>query len=184
MNMQQVLLTLVGATVSLILAVVLIWYSKKTIAKTMSRRHILHMLKTHGMNGTELTDAAKECRSTVISPKLVPVMLVKLQEEGLIQRAGNNTYVITTKGLESLKSLDAMSKEFQKVAKIVQKTSMISKFMIIEAFDWMAGMKDDVHKMYTDNSQEKTKSKSGIPVYGADKHQAKSTYNFEGGGEL
>ena len=166
MNMQGVLLTLVGAIVSLILAVVLIWYSKKTITKTMSRRHILHMLKTHGMSGTELTDAAKECRSAVISPKLVPVMLVKLQEEGLIQQAGNSRYVITTKGLESLKSLDSMSKEFQKVAKIVQKTSMISKFMVTEVIDRVAMISGMDDPTYGYSSQE---TEAGIPAYGADK---------------
>lgn len=172
MNMQRVLLTLVGAIVSLILAMMLVWYSKKTITKTMSRRHILHMLKTQVMSGMELTDAAKECRSAVISPKLVPVMLVKLQEEGLIQRAGNNKYVITTKGLESLRSLDSMSKEFRKVAKIVQKTSMISKFLVTEAIDrigMMASANDDsVYKAYTDSSQVEMEE-SGIPIYGADK---------------
>jgi predicted transcriptional regulator len=62
-------------------------------------------------------------------------MLVKLQEEGLIQREGNNRYVITGKGLESLKSLDAMSKEFQNVAKILQRTSTPGKFVITEAID-------------------------------------------------
>ncbi len=162
MNMQRVLLTLVGAIVSLIVAVVLIWYSKKTIAKTMSRRHILHTLKTQSMSGTELTDAAKECNSPVISPRLVPVMLVKLLEEGLIQRANNNRYVITTKGLELLWSLDSMSKEFQKVAKIVQKTSMVSKFMVNEAIDRIAMISG------MDSSYSKEKE-TGIPVYGAEK---------------
>ena len=166
MNMQRVLLTLVGATVSLILAVMLIWYSKKTIAKTMSRRHILHMLKMQGMSGTELTDAAKECRSAVISPKVVPVMLVKLQEEGLIQRASNNMYVITTKGLEALKSIDSMSKEFQKVAKIVRKTSMISKFIVTEAIDRVTMISDIDDATYGYSSQE---IEGRIPVYGADK---------------
>jgi len=165
MNMQRVLLTLVGAIVSLILAVILIWYSKKTIAKTMSRRHILHMLKTKGMNGTELTDAAKECRSAVISPKLVPVMLVKLQEEGLIQRTGNNRYVITTTGLESLTSLDSMNKEFQKIAKIMQKTSMISKLMVTEVIDRLTMISGIDSAIYGYNSQEMEKE---IPAYGAD----------------
>jgi len=165
MNMQRILLTLVGATVSLIMALVLIWYSKKTITKTISRRHILHMLKTKSMNGTELTDAAKECRSSVISPKLVPVMLVKLQEEELIQRTSNNKYVITTKGLESLKSLDAMSKEFRKVAKIMQNTSMVSKYAITEIIDritMISGMDGSIYG----NSQE---METGMPTYGADK---------------
>lgn len=162
MNMQRVLLTLVGAIVSLIVAMVLVWYSKKTITKTMSRRHILHMLKTQSMSGTELTDAAKECNSPVISPRLVPVMLVKLLEEGLIQRANNNRYVITTKGLELLWSLDSMSKEFQKVAKIVQKTSMVSKFMVNEAIDRIAMISG------MDSSYSK-EVETGIPVYDAEK---------------
>ncbi len=161
MNMQRVMLTLVGAIVSLILAMILVWYSKKTITKTMSRRHILHMLKTRSMSGTELTNAAKGGNSPVISPRLVPVMLVKLQEESLIQRANNNRYVITTKGLELLKSLDSMSKEFQKVAKIVQKTSMVSKFMVNEAVDRVAmisGMDSSYGKEIETN----------IPVYRAE----------------
>ncbi len=182
MNMQQVVLTMVGATVSLILAMALLWYSKKTITKTMSRRHILHMLKSHGMNSAELAVSAKESRSTVISPKLVPSMLVKLQEEGLIQRAGNNMYVITTKGLESIQNLDSMGKELQKVARIVQKTSVVGKFMVTEAFDWIAGVKDGVYKAYADDSQN-AKSESAVPIYGADKNR-KSAYNLEGGGEL
>jgi DNA-binding PadR family transcriptional regulator len=139
------------------------------------------MLKTKGMTGIELKNAAMECRSTIISPKLVPVMLVKLQEEGLIQQAGNSMYVITTKGLESLKSLDSMNKEFQKIAKIMQRTSSISKLMVNEAFDWIAGVKDDIVQKYADNSQE---ANVGVPLYGADKNQAKSTYNFEGGSEF
>lgn len=154
-----------GAAVSLILALVLIWYSKKTISKTMSRRHILHMLKIKSMSGTELTDTARECRSAVIPLKLVPVMLVKLQEEGLIQRAASK-YVITTKGLESLKSLDAMSKEFQKVAKIMQKTSMISKFMVTEAIDRLTMISGMDNPTYGNSSQE---METGIPSYGADK---------------
>ena len=135
MNTQQILLTLVGAILSLVLAMVLLWYSKKSIAKTMSKRHVLHMLRTENMSGTELTDAIKENENDVISPKLVPVILVKLQDEGLIQKEGDNRYVITSKGLESLKSLDAMSKEFQNVAKILQRTSTLGKFVITEAID-------------------------------------------------
>jgi len=164
MSMQKALLTLVGAVVSLILAIVLIWYSKKTIAKTMSMRHTLHMLKTKGMSGTELTDAARKCRSAVVSPKLVPVMLVKLLKEDLIQQTSNNRYAITTKGLESLKSLDSMSKEFQKVAKIVQKTSMISKFVVTEAIDRLAMISDNT--TYGNSSHE---MEAEIPAYGAEK---------------
>jgi DNA-binding PadR family transcriptional regulator len=164
MNTQRILLTLVGAVVSLVLAIILVWHSKKTIAKTMSRRHILHMLKAQGMNGKELTDTAKECKSDVISPKLVPSLLVKLEEEGLVQKADNSRYVITTKGLESLKGLDAMGREFQKVAKIMQKTSMISKFMVTEAIDRVTTISSADDAMY-DPEEEKT----GIPLYGSDK---------------
>ena len=164
MNTQGVVLTMVGAVVSLILAIMLAWYSKKTIVKTMSRRHILHMLKMQGMNGKELTDTAGECRSSVISPKLVPVLLVKLQEEGLIQRTANSRYVITTKGLESLKSLDSMSKEFQKVAKIVQRTSVISKFMVTEAIDRVAMISNIDDATYGSKEIDME-----MPAYGADK---------------
>jgi len=170
MNMQRVLLTLVGAIASLILAMILIWYSKKTIAKTVSSRHILHMLKMQGMNGTELTDTAKECKSALISPKMVPVMLVQLEREGLIQRAGNNRYMITTKGLESLRSLDSMNKEFQKVAKIVQKTSVISKFMVSEAIDritMISGIDDALYRSSQKTEPQDTEAR--IPIYGADK---------------
>ena len=163
MKMQQLLLTLVGATVSIILAVVLIWYSKNSITKTVSRRHILHMLKSESKNSMELTETVKGRKNNVISPKMVPVMLVKLQEEGLIQRTDNNKYVITTEGLESLKSLDSMSKEFQKLGKIVQKTSMISKFMITEAIDrlsMIAGMDDATYGYMTQGMD--------VPAYGTD----------------
>ncbi len=163
MNMQQILLTLVGATVSIILAILLVWYSKKTIAKAMSRRHILHMLKAGGMSAVELTDAAKKCNSPVISHKLVPVILVKLQEEGLVQRASSNKYVITTKGIESLMSLDSMSKEFQKVAKIIQKISMIGKFVINDMIDRVAMISA------IDGTSTGKEIESAIPVYGTDK---------------
>ncbi|HLE34888.1 MAG TPA: hypothetical protein VI698_03260, partial [Nitrososphaerales archaeon] len=72
MNTQQILLTLVGAILSLILAMILLWYSKKGMTKTMSKRHVLHMLKTDNMSGTELTDAVKQSGNDAISPKLVP----------------------------------------------------------------------------------------------------------------
>lgn len=129
------LLTVVGTIVSPIFAIFVVWYSKKNIAKTMTRRHILHLLKAKNMNGKELIDTAKECRSEVISPKLIPILLVRLEEEGLIQKAANNRYTTTTNGLESLQSIDAMAKEFQKVAKIMRRTSMIGKFMTAEALD-------------------------------------------------
>ncbi len=135
MNTQRILLTIVGAVVSLILVVILVRYSKKTVAKTMSKRHILHMLKMQSMDGKELTNAAKESKSDVISYKMMPLLLVKLEEEGLIQRTGNNRCVITPKGLESMKSLDSMSEEFQKLAKIIQKTSLVSKFIVSEIID-------------------------------------------------
>lgn len=164
MSTQRILLTLVGTIASLILAVMLVWYSKKTITKTMSKRHILHMLKTNNIRGKELAESAKECQSSVISPKLVPVMLTKLQEEGLIQRTGNNKYVITTKGLESLNSLDSMSKEFQKLAKIMQKTSTISKFMVNEVIDRVTMISN-----IDDTAYGKQKTEAGMPSFGADK---------------
>ncbi len=145
------------------LAILLVWYSKKTIAKAMSRRHILHMLKAGGMSAVELTDAAKKCNSPVISHKLVPVILVKLQEEGLVQRASSNKYVITTKGMESLMSLDSMSKEFQRVARIIQKISMVGKFMVNEAIDTVAMISS------IDGSSTGKEIESAIPVYGTDK---------------
>jgi len=163
MDMQKVLLTLVGVIVSVILAMLLTWYSKKTITRAMSRRHILHMLKAGSMGAAELTDAAKKCNSHVISHKLVPVILVKLQEEGLVQKASNNKYVITTKGIESLKSLDSMSKEFQKVAKIIQKTSPVSKFLINDMIDRFAMISS------IDETGKEKEIESAIPVYGADK---------------
>lgn len=172
MNTQRVMLTMVGAVVSMILTIIMVWYSKKTIAKTMSRRHILHMLKMRSMSGKELTDTAVECRSSVISSKLVPVLLVKLQEEGLIQQTANNRYVITTKGLESLMSLDSMSKEFQKVAKIVQKTSMISKFMVTEAIDRFAMISKMDDAIYGTKEKEMDVDVE-MPAYGADKQKPK-----------
>ena len=154
MNTQQILLTLVGAILSLILAIILLWYNKKSITKTMSRRHVLRTLQTQGMSGTEVTDTVKQYGSDVISHKLVPVILVKLQEEGLIERDGNNRYAITGKGLESLKSLDAMTKEFQNVSKIMQKTSMLGKFMITEAIDRITMISGIDDADYEYNSKE------------------------------
>lgn len=166
MSPQRILLTLVGAIASLILAVMLVWYSKNTITKTMSKRHILRMLKTNNMHGKELAESAKECQSSVISPKLVPVMLTKLQEEGLVQQTGNNKYVITTKGLESLNSLDSMTKEFQKLAKIMQKTSTISKFMVNEVIDRITMISNIGDTAY---GKQEAKTETGIPSFGADK---------------
>lgn len=170
--MQRVLLTLVGAIASLILAMMLVWYSKKTLARTMSSRHILHALKVQGMSGAELANTAKECKSALISPKLVPVMLVQLQKEGLVQLTNNNRYVITTNGLESLKNFDSMSKEFQKIAKIVQKTSAISKYMVTEAIDRIAMISGIDEVTYTSlQNQQKTyeQKEAAVPIYGADK---------------
>jgi DNA-binding PadR family transcriptional regulator len=140
---------------------VLLWYSKKSMTRTMSRRHVLNMLKTDNMSGSELTDAVKESGNDVISPKLVPVMLVKLQEEGLVQKESNNTYVITNKGLESLKSLDAMSKEFQNVAKIMQRTSTLGKFVITEAIDRITMISDIANAA---NEYDSKEMKSKIPA--------------------
>ncbi len=163
MDMQKVLLTLVGATVSIILAMLLVWYSKKTIAKAMSRRHILHMLKAGSMGAAELADAAKKCNSPVILHKLVPVILVKLQEEGLVQKASNNKYVITTNGIESLKNLDSMNNEFRKVAKIIQKTSAVSKFLINDMIDRFVMISS------IDETGNEKEVESAMPVYGTDK---------------
>ncbi len=154
MNTQQILLTLVGAILSLVLAIILLWYSKKSITKTMSRRHVLRTVETQSMSGTEVTDTVKQWGSDIVSHKLVPVILVKLQEEGLIERDGNNRYTITGKGLESLKSLDAMTKEFQNVSKIMQKTSMLGKFMITEAIDRIAMISGMDDADYENNSKE------------------------------
>ncbi|MEM3084551.1 MAG: hypothetical protein QXU32_03000 [Nitrososphaerales archaeon] len=136
--MQSILITLIGAIVAATLAMVLVWYSKKTIMNAMSKRHVLHTLKTRSMNGKQLVDSAKECRSDAISPKLIPLLLVKLQEEGLIQRAGSNMYAITTKGLESLNNLESMNKEFKKILSIMQKTSVIGKLMLNEVLERIA----------------------------------------------
>jgi hypothetical protein len=61
-------------------------------------------------------------------------------------------YVITTKGLESLKSLDTMSKELKKVASIIQKTSSIGKFMLNEAIERIA-MFSDIEPVYEKEMQ-------------------------------
>jgi DNA-binding PadR family transcriptional regulator len=119
------------------------------------------MLKTDNMSGNELTDAVKERGNDVVSPKLIPVMLVKLQEEGLIQRESNNRYVITNKGLESLKSLDAMSKEFQNVAKIMQRTSTLGKFVITEAIDRITMISEIANAV---NEYDSKEMKSKIPA--------------------
>lgn len=147
MNPQQLILALVGAVVSIILAMILVRHSKNTITKTMSRRHILRMLKTKRMNGKELTYTAREYNSDVISYKMIPVLLVKLEEEGLVQKTSSNEYAITTKGIEALNEIEAMSKEFQKIASIMNKTSMIGKFMINEALDRMAMMNVDKEEL-------------------------------------
>lgn len=173
MNLQRFVLTLLGATVSLILAMVLVRYSKRSIVKTMSQRHILHMLKARGMGVAELTGTVRQCRSALLPPKLVPVVLVKLQQEGLIQMAGGNRYVITTRGLESLRSLDSMSKEFQKVAKIVQKTSSISKFIAAQAIDSISMLSDMDYSPHAtqkrDGEEDEDGQEEALPAYGADK---------------
>lgn len=142
MNTYQLILTLVGAIVSVVFAMVLIWYSKHSIVRTMSRRHVLHMLKTRCMNGKELTYAARECNSEVVSYKLIPVLLVRLEEEGLIQKTSNNAYTITTKGTETLNEIESISKEFQKIYGMVNKASMIGKYIMNETINRMAMMTD------------------------------------------
>ena len=113
MNLSWVILMVLGVTVSLIFTIVLIWFSKKNISANVARRDILHMLNTQGMSVKEILETVNE--STSIPLERVPLMLVKLQEEGLIERQGINRYVITSNGLETLKNLDAISKEFQRV---------------------------------------------------------------------
>lgn len=119
------------------------------------------------MNGKELIDTAKERRSEAILPKLIPILLVKLEAEGLIQRADNNRYTITTNGLKSLQSIDEMVKEFQKVAKIMQRTSMIGKFMVAKTIDTISMLSSD-----NINSEKK----ETMPVY-ADRVSIKHYYN-------
>jgi DNA-binding PadR family transcriptional regulator len=135
MKMQHVLLTLVGATLSVVLALILVWYSKNSISNTVSRRQILQMIKSEEMSSSEIASAVSEASNSTVSPKRVPVLLVKLQEEGLVQKAGSNKYVISAKGMEALESIESMSKEFQKLGNIAQRTSAISKFVINEAID-------------------------------------------------
>jgi DNA-binding PadR family transcriptional regulator len=137
--MKRLVLTLLAAVISIILAMVLIWYSKNNMVKTMSRRHVLHMLRSKTMSAGELAHTARESESTVITHKLLPVLLVRLQEEGLIQKSGS-IFAITTKGLESLKSLDSASREFMKIAKIIDRTSTVSKFLMSEAIERIAAI--------------------------------------------
>lgn len=158
MNTQGILITIVGGIVALIAAVILVWYSKKTVTNAMSKRHILQMLKMKGMDGRELIAAARKFKSAVVSPKLVPILLVKLEREGLIQRAAANKYALTTKGLEILKNLDSTSKELQKVAKIIHRTSMVSKIIMGETIDRVATFATD--------SDENQDEEMAIPVYG------------------
>ncbi len=171
MDMQRFLLTLLGATVSLILAMLLIRYSKRSMVRTMLQRHILHMLKSRGMSAAEISDAVKQCRSAILPPKLVPVVLSKLQNEGLVQIAASSRYVITSKGLESLRVLDSVSREFQRVAKIVQKTSSISKFMAAQAIDSIAMFSDADYlpSQKRDEKEDEDTQQEAVPVYGADK---------------
>jgi DNA-binding PadR family transcriptional regulator len=129
---QYAPLMFVGATASLILGVLMIWYSKNNMMKSISQLHVLKMLETY-RHRVELINAVKRTRSKEISPNLVPIMLIKLEREGLVLRTSDN-YLITTKGRESLENLDSMNKEFQKMAKIIDKLSMVGKF-IVSAID-------------------------------------------------
>jgi len=141
---QYAPLMLAGATASLILAVLMIWYSKNNMMKSISRLRILQMLETY-RHRNDLINAVKGNRSKEISPNLVPIMLTKLQQEGLVLRTSDN-YLITTKGRESLENLDSMNKEFQKMAKIIDKLSMVGK-LIASAIDrkQLAGIKNRVY---------------------------------------
>jgi len=166
MDGQKILLAMVGATVSLMLAMVLIWYSKSTITKTLSRHQVLHRLRVHGMSQEELANDAKH--SSVISARSIPGLIQKLETEGFVQRTAGNRYVITTQGIEALKNLESASGQVQKVAKIVSKTSMISKVLVNEAIDRIVGMKDFQFKMDSDNSQVE-REHDEVPEYSAKK---------------
>jgi len=115
MNLSWVILLVLGVSISSIFTIMLIWFSKKNFSANIARLHILHMLNTQRMSVKEILETVNERRSTPIPLERVPLMLVKLQEEGLIERQGINRYVITSNGLETLKNLDAISKEFQRV---------------------------------------------------------------------
>lgn len=141
MYVRKVLLNVRGEIFSLLLAPILMGYNSKKIAKMVLRRHILHMLRVKDMSAMEVIESVKYT-STTISLGSVPVMLVKLQQEGLIQRQGNNRYVITGKGLESLKNLDAISKEFQGAARLMRETFVPSNFVVRKAIDTLAAIRN------------------------------------------
>ena len=167
MDAQKILLAMVGATVSLMLAMVLIWYSKSTITKILSKHQVLHKLRVHGMNQEELANEAKRSNG-VISAKSIPMVLQKLESEGFIQKTNGDRYVITTQGIEALKNLESVNGQVQKVSKIVSKTSAISKILVNEAIDRIAGMKDlQFYKIDADNSNESKQDEA--PKYSAKK---------------
>ena len=138
MNLSWDILLVLGVTVSSIFTIMLIWFSKKNVTTNLSRHYILHMLNAQAMSVKEISETAKEGRNGTIWPRQVPVLLVKLQEEGLIQRGCINRYVITSRGLEALKNLDAINKEFQRVASVMQKTSSLNNLMVRNAIDTLA----------------------------------------------
>jgi len=164
MDAQKILLAMVGATVSLMLAMVLIWYSKSTITKTLSKHQVLHRLRIHGMSQEELVSDTKH--SNVISPKSIAGMLQKLEREGFVQKAAGNRYVITTQGIEALKNLESASGQVQKIAKIVSKSSVISKILVNEAIDRIVGMKDYQFPK-TDADDQVEKEDDEVPKYSA-----------------
>jgi len=168
MDGQKILLAMVGATVSLMLAMVLIWYSKSTITKTLSKHQVLHRLKVHGMSQEELANDASHSKG-VISARSIPGMLQKLESEGFVQKASGNRYIITTRGIEALKNLEMASGQVQKVAKVVSKTSMISKILVNEAIDRIVSMKD--YQFYNTDADgpEVEKEDNEVPKYSAKK---------------
>lgn len=164
MEARDVLILLLAGIVSVVLAIVFIRYSKKRIARSMSRHFLLRMLKTRSMNGKELANSARGARSNAVQPELIPVLLVKLEQEGLIQRAGSeNRYVITTRGLQSLLDMDSYVHEVQRVSRAVELTSRIAKFMISHAVDRisMIGMYDSTEN---ENQIIRGKEKSKVEL--------------------
>lgn len=169
MDGQKILLAMVGATVSLMLAMVLIWYSKSAVTKTLSKHQVLHRLRVRGMSQDELTNDAKH--SNVISARSIPGLIQKLESEGFVQRTAGNRYVITTQGIEALKNLESASGQVQKVAKIVSRTSTISKILVNEAIDRIVGMKDFQIKTDSDGSQVE-REYDEVPEYSAKKQSS------------
>jgi len=127
MNLSWVILLVLGVTVSSIFTIILIWFSKKNISADIASLHILHMLNTQGVSRKEILETVN-ASSTPITPGRVPLMLAKLQGEGLIERQGNS-YVITFKGVNTLNRLDPVIKELQNIANMALNLPMSSKFI-------------------------------------------------------